>query len=252
MTLKQSFAWWSFQQKKDPVGDLLDFAASIGFNGVDFLDPEHWERAKALGLQLVIIDGHEKIEVGFNDTNNHAQLAEEVRRNLDIAVENGVLNLALASGDWNGPPHDGIAACIDGIAPLAIEAEAANVGLLLEPLNSKIDHHGHECNSTAWAVAVLDGVGSPALQVLYDVYHMQIMEGDLLRTMATNFHCIGHVHTAGVPGRGELNDDQEINWKAIARFMEDRHYPGFIGHELIPKGSPAAALKEAFDIFDAV
>jgi hydroxypyruvate isomerase len=78
------------------------------------------------------------------------------------------------------------------------------------------------------------------------------MEGDLLRTMAANFHCIGHIHTAGVPGRGELNDDQEINWTAIARFMEDRHYPGFIGHEFIPKGDSAAALKEAFDIFDAV
>src|ERR1700753_600158 len=151
MTLKQSFAWWSFQHGRQPECDLLEPAASIGYAGVDFLDPKHWPRAKGLGLQLVIIDVHEKIEVGFNDQRNHAKLADELRRNLQVAVENGVLNLSVASGDWDGPSHDGISACIDGIAPLRAQPEAAGVGLLIEPLNTKVDHHGHECNSTAWA-----------------------------------------------------------------------------------------------------
>jgi hydroxypyruvate isomerase len=248
--IKQGFAWWSFEMASRQVPDLLRQAATIGYQGVDFLPRDRWQEARDLGLELTIIDGHEHIEVGFNDRANHRALADEVRRNLELAVAEGVLNLSVASGNWSGPPHDGISICAEGLAPLAAEAEAANVGLLLEPLNTKVDHAGHECDSTAWAVAVIEQVGSPALRMLYDVYHMQIMEGDLIRTIRSNFPYIGHVHTAGVPGRAELDDRQEVNWRAIAAVLQEHDYAGYVTHEFIPKGDPVVALRQAFEIFD--
>lgn len=249
MNIKQGFAWWSFEEAPQQVPDLLRQAATIGYKGVDFLPRDRWQEAYDLGLELTVIDGHERIEVGFNDRANHRALADEVRRNLEIATAEGILNLSVASGDWFGPPHDGISICVEGLAPLAAEAEAANVGLLLEPLNTKVDHAGHECDSTTWAVAVIEQVGSPALRMLYDTYHMQIMEGDLIRTIRAKLRHIGHVHTAGVPGRAELDDRQEVNWQAIAAVLREHDYPGYVTHEFIPQGDPVAALRQAFEVF---
>jgi hydroxypyruvate isomerase len=249
MTYKQGFAWWSFDEAVHRDPDLLETAAATGFDGVDFLPREHWVRAKALGLELSIIDGHHAIEVGFNSRDNHKSLSDQVRRNLALAVDEGIRNLSVAAGDWTGPPHDGIGLCVEALGPLAVEAEAAGVGLLLEPLNTKVDHAGHECDSTAWAAAVVEQVGSPALQILYDAYHMQIMEGDLIRTIRNTFPLIGHVHTAGVPGRAELDDRQEVNWKAIATTLADVGFTGYVTHEFIPRGDTAAALRQAYDIF---
>lgn len=189
------------------------------------------------------------VEVGFSDRANHRVLADEVRRNLDIAIAGGVRNLAVVSGDWSGPPHDGVSICAEGLAPLAAEAEAANVRLLLEPLNTKVDHPGQECDSTDWAAAVIEQVGSPALRMLYDMYHMQIMEGNLIRTIREKFPLIGHVHAAGVPGRAELDNRQEVNWRAIAAALRELDYPGYVTHEFIPRGDPVAALRQAFEIF---
>jgi hydroxypyruvate isomerase len=247
---RQAFAWWSFEEAPHHHPDLLTAVTKIGFEGVDFLPPRLWPQARQFGLELVIIDGHKHLEIGFNDPGQHRDLADQVRRNLELAVANGVRNLSVASGDRRGQdPAAGIAACVDGLAPLADEALAAGVGLLLEPLNTKIDHAGHDCDSTAWGLAVIDQVASPALRLLYDAYHMQIMEGDLIRTVGTYLDRIGHIHTAGVPGRHELDDTQEVNWKAIAGLLRDRSYAGYVTHELIPRGDPVAALRQAYDIF---
>jgi hydroxypyruvate isomerase len=250
MTIKQSFAWWAFEEAGHRTPELLDVAADIGLAGVDFLPPALWPRARALGLELVVVDGHEPIEVGFNDPARHGSLRDQVRRALDVAVREGVLNLAVMGGDRCGAPDDeAIAACVAGLTPLAREAADAGVGLLLEPLNVKVDHPGHQCSSTAWGRAVIDGVGSPALRLLYDAYHMQIMEGDLLRTIDANIDRIGHVHTAGVPGRHELDHRQEVNWAAIARRLGELGYDGYVGHEFIPLGDPSVALWQAFTVF---
>ncbi|MEY9933133.1 hydroxypyruvate isomerase [Catenulispora sp. GP43] len=247
---RQSFAWWSFTEPTPPPGDLLAQAKAIGFEGVDFLPEEHWPHAAELGLELVIIDGHMPLEEGFIDPHRHEELREQVRVALKKAVANNVRYVAVASGD-RGPqtPEDAITACVEGLAPLAAEAEAAGVGLLLEPLNTKVDHAGHECASTAWAAEVVERVGSPALRILYDFYHSQIMEGDLLRTVDQYFPLIGHFHTAGVPGRHEIDERQEINYPAVAAHLRELGYQGFVSHEFVPLTDAAGALRQAFEVF---
>jgi hydroxypyruvate isomerase len=250
VSYRQSFAWWSFAEAPHQHPDLLRLAASIGLDGVDFLPEELWPQARDLGLDLVVVDGHESIEIGFNDRAHHRDLTDQVLRALDRAVDAGVLNLSVMSGDTTGASdEEAVAICAEGIAPLAEQAEAAGVGLLLEPLNTKVDHPGHQCRTTAWGAAVVDKVGSPALRLLYDVYHMQLMEGDLLRTIDAHLDRIGHFHTAGVPGRQELDHRQEVNWSAIGLFLRERGYQGFVGHEFVPRGDPEAALRQAHALF---
>jgi hydroxypyruvate isomerase len=251
MTYSQSFAWWSFVPGDEDPDRLLAAAALIGYRGVDFLPRPLWPRARDAGLELVVIDGHESIDVGFSDARRHAQLRDEVRGALELAVDEGVAFLAVASGNAPEPraAADGIAVCAEGLAPVADEAVAAGVPLLLEPLNTKVDHPGHECDTTLWGAAVIDAVGSPGLRLIYDVYHMQLMEGDLVRTLEANFDRIAHVHTAGCPGRHELDDDQEVNWGHISRTLSRLDYGGYVAHEFIPRGDPRAALRDAFEIF---
>jgi hydroxypyruvate isomerase len=156
------------------------------------------------------------------------------------------------SGDRIGDGADApaIAACIEGLAPVVAHAEQAGVRLLMELLNSKVDHPGHQCDRTAFGAEVVRTIGSPALRLLYDGYHMQLMEGDLMRTIRANIDLIGHVHTAGAPGRRDLDDRQEIHWPAIAGLLRHLGYQGWVGHEFIPRGDPVAALRAALVQFD--
>lgn len=249
---EQGFAWWSFAGPDEHGPSLLAEAAAIGYRGVDFLPPSLWPVARDCGLEPVLADGHESLEVGFNDRANHAALADEVRRSLELAHREGVYSLAVNAGNrGTASDTDAIAICAEGLAPLAEEAAAAGVVLLLEPLNSKIDHPGNQCDSTAWAASVVDVVGSPGLRLLYDGYHMQIMEGDLSRTIAEYHDRIAHVHTAGVPGRHELDDRQEVNWGAIAQLLRDLGFDGHVAHEFVPRGDAVAALRDAFAVFSA-
>jgi hydroxypyruvate isomerase len=246
---KQGFAWWSFGADAASAPSLLRAAADIGYRGVDFLPPELWQSARRAGLDVLIIDGHVPLDVGFNDVSKHLDLSAQVRKAIGVAAAEAVPFVAVASGDRIAGSPDGLTACVDGLAPLAAEAHTAGVVLLIEPLNSKVDHPGHECDRTEWAAALVDRVGSPGLRMLYDFYHAQIMEGDLLRTVETHLPRIAHFHTAGVPGRHELDDVQEINWRAIARMLDARGYTGYVTHEFIPRGAPIDALRHAFEIF---
>lgn len=250
MTFHQGFAYWAFVEHREPVPGLLAAAAEIGLTGVDFLPEGLWPQARDAGLELITIDGHMPLEVGFIDDENHAALSDQVRRGLDLAVANEVRYVAVASGDRSAKTgNDAISVCVDGLGPLALEAEKAGVPLLLEPLNTKVDHAGHECDTTAWAAEVVDRVGSPGLRILYDFYHAQIMEGDLLRTVGANLHRIAHFHTAGVPGRHELDDQQEINYRGIAAGLRGFGYEGYVMHEFLPRTDPIAALRHAYSVF---
>jgi len=250
--IRQSFAWWSFTAGREvEPAVLLREAAAAGAMGVEMLPEPLWPVARDAGLSLVTLTGH-TLERGFNDRSLHAALRDEVRRNIDSAAAGGVEAVIVFSGNRIGDGADApaIDACIEGLAPVVAHAEQAGVRLLMELLNSKVDHPGHQCDRTAFGAAVVQGVGSPALRLLYDGYHMQLMEGDLSRTIRAHFDLIGHVHTAGAPGRRDLDDRQEINWPAIAGLLRHLGYQGWVGHEFVPRGDPIPALRAAVAQFE--
>lgn len=244
--MRLCFAWWAFTwgREVEPRA-FLQAARDAGSEGVEMLPPPLWPLARELGLAVPTYSAS-KPERGFNDPARHPRLSDEVRRAIALCAGGGVPNLVVFSGDRRGRSDaDGIAACVDGLGPLAAEAAAAGVTLLLELLNSKVDHPDYQCDRTAWGVEVVRQVASPGLKLLYDAYHMQIMEGDLLRTLKAHLPLIGHVHTAGVPGRRDLDGRQEVNWPGIAGLLRHLGYDGWVGHELIPRGDPLAALAAA-------
>lgn len=251
--MRQSFAWWSFTHGRDvEPGAFLRAAGRAGVAGVEMLPQPLWREARDAGLALVTVSGH-ALEHGFNDPARHAALSDEVRGCIDAAAAGGVESVIVFAGSRFGDGADApaIAACVEGLAPLAAHAAQSGVQLLLELLNSKVDHPGHQCDRTVFGADIVRQVNTPALKLLYDGYHMQLMEGDLSRTIKANFDLIGHVHTAGAPGRRDLDDRQEINWRAIAGVLRRLGYDRWVGHEFVPRGEPIAALAQAVALFDA-
>lgn len=248
--MRQSFAWWSFTTGRDvDPAAFLRGAAAAGAEGVEMLPDAYWSIARDLGLEIVTVTGH-KLEAGFNDPSRHAELQTEVRHVIDAAAAGGALSVIVFAGNrfGDGADEPAIQACAAGLAPLIAHANAAGVQLLIELLNSKVDHPGQQCDRTAFGAEVARR--SPGLKLLYDGYHMQLMEGDLSRTIKANLDLIGHVHTAGAPGRRDLDDRQEINWRAIAGLLRHHGYAHWVGHEFIPRGEPIAALKAAIALFN--
>lgn len=249
--MRQSFAWWSFTMGREvDAPAFLAEAAAAGVQGVEMLPRAHWPAARDAGLKIVTLSGH-ALEQGFNDPARHAALRDEVRRKIDDAAGNVDAVIVFAGNRFgDGADAPAIAACVDGLAPVAAHAEQAGVRLLLELLNSKVDHPGQQCDRTAFGAEIVRQVNSPTLRLLYDGYHMQLMEGDLSRTIKANFDLIGHVHTAGAPGRHDLDDRQEINWRGIAGLLRRLHYDHWVGHEFVPRGDPIAALRQACALFE--
>jgi len=250
--MRQSFAWWSFTMGREiePAAFLRE-AAAAGAKGVEMLPPALWPVAHDLGLTIVTETGH-KLEEGFNDPARHAGLQDEIRRKIDAAAKGGVEAVIVFAGNRFGDGSDerAIAACVEGLRPVVAHAEGAGVRVLMELLNSKVDHPGQQCDRTAFGAAVAQQLAG--LKLLYDGYHMQLMEGDLSRTIKANLDLIGHVHTAGAPGRRDLDDRQEINWRGVAGLLRRLKYDHWVGHEFIPRGEPIAALKTAIALFDSV
>jgi len=249
--LRQAFAWWSFAHGRAAAEAeaLLRSAADIGFDGVEMLPEPLWRAAGDAGLEVVTLTGHD-LDVGFNDPANHSAVSKQVTKMIDTASVGRVPCVIVFSGK-RGAASDAAAVghCAAGLAPLAEYARSRGVMLLLETLNSKVDHPGAQCDHSAWGLDVVKRVGSPNLRLLYDCYHMQIMEGDLMRTLKTNLEWIGHIHTGGVPGRRDLDDRQEVNWRAIAELLKRQQFAGWVGHEFIPRADPRGALQQAYDLF---
>jgi hydroxypyruvate isomerase len=251
--MRQSFAWWSFTMGGDvEPASFLRQAKAAGVQGVEMLPDAHWPIARDVGLELVTATGH-KLEEGFNDPAHHTALRDEVRRKIDTAAGGGCEAVIVFAGNRFGDGDDdrAIAACVEGLTPVVAHAAEAGVRLLIELLNSKVDHPGQQCDRTAFGAEIVRQVASPALKLLYDGYHMQLMEGDLSRTIKANLDLIGLVHTAGAPGRRDLDDRQEINWRGIAGLLRHLDYGRWVGHEFIPRGEPIAALRQAVALFDA-
>jgi hydroxypyruvate isomerase len=174
-----------------------------------------------------------------------------MRQNIQKAAAAKLPNVITFSGNRRGMNDDeGKANCITGLNRVKKYAEDAGVTICLELLNSKVDHKDYMCDHTAWGVDVMKAVNSPRVKLLYDIYHMQIMEGDVIRTIRANAQHIAHYHTGGVPGRAEIDDTQELNFRRVMQAIADTGYTGFVGQEFVPRRDPIASMKQAFEICD--
>jgi hydroxypyruvate isomerase len=246
--IKQSFAWWCVNQKTNNPAQFMRQAREIGYEGVDLLPRDLWDTARAAGL-VISAFGVGSLTEGLNRLEHHDEIEAEFLQTLDQAVQYGIPNLIVFSGNRAGISEEqGALNTAAGLKRLAPAAEAKGVTLVLELLNSKIDHNDYQCDHTAWGVLVMNLVNSPAVKLLYDIYHMQIMEGDTIRTIRANSAYIGHIHTAGNPGRQDLDDTQEINYPPIMRAIKETGYKGFVGQEFMSKGDPIEALRAAYNL----
>ncbi|MBW8773128.1 MAG: TIM barrel protein [Gemmatimonadetes bacterium] len=206
--LKQSVSRWPYESI--PLPEFARRCKGIVLAAIDLLQPEEWKVVQDAGLVASMGYPSKRddfLTTGFNDVANHPMLLKELEAALPRAA----------------------------------------VTLCVELLNSRIDHHDYQGDHAAWGVEVMQGVGSPRVKLLYDIYHMQIMDGDIIRTIRDNIQYFGHFHTGGVPGRHELDDTQELNWRAVARAIADLGFQGFVAHEFVPTRDPMTSLKEAFE-----
>jgi hydroxypyruvate isomerase len=229
--------------------DFLRTVAEIGYGAIDLVPQEYWPLVRQHGLSIAAIDGHESIADGLNRRENHARIAREIRDRLVLAEQWGISHLICFSGNRDGlDDATGAEITVEGLRRVADEAEDAGVTIVLELLNSKVDHADYQCDHTAWGIEVCRMAGSPRVKLLYDIYHMQIMEGDIIRTIQTCHPFVGHYHTAGNPGRNEIDQTQELNYPAIMQAIASTGYTGYIGQEFLPRGDPVTALKTAFEL----
>jgi hydroxypyruvate isomerase len=246
--LKQSVSRWCYG--KMPLDELCKQAKAIGLKGIDLLDEPDWEIAIAHGLEVAMPNGPSGIKDAWTDPANHEALCKKSFELFPKLAALGIRNMILLSGNRKGlSDEEGLNNCVSGIKQIIPAAEKANITLVMELLNSKRDHKDYMCDHTAWGAALGDKLGSKNFKLLYDVYHMQIMEGDIIETIRKYKDYIGHYHTGGVPGRHEINATQEINYRAVCEAIVETGFTGFLAHEFIPKGSdPIASLREAYEI----
>jgi hydroxypyruvate isomerase len=221
----------------------------MGLVAIDLLQPEEWPVVRDAGLVPSMgypTKRDDFIPTGFNDRANHPMLLRELEMTIPLAAKAGVPNVIAMFGNRRGKSDaEGIDASIEGLSKIKTLAEEQGVTVCVELLNSKVDHKDYQGDHTAFGVAVMKGVGSPRVKLLYDIYHMQIMEGDVIRTIRDNIAYLGHFHTGGVPGRHELDDSQELNWHAIAGAIADTGFNGYMAHEFVPTREPLVSLREA-------
>ena len=239
-------AWWCFAPERMTPEALVRAAADIGYAGIELADEEHWPRIVDAGLVIATARAHRSLEDGLNRRENHDRIEREIQANLALAERWRIPVLICFSGNRGGLDDEaGAERTGEGLRRVAGAAEDAGVTLALELLNSKVDHPDYQCDRTDWGVKVCEWVASPRVKLLYDVYHMQIMEGDVVRTIQRHHAHVGHYHVAGNPGRHEPDDTQELNYPAIFRAIRATGYAGYVGIEFIPRGDPVAALKAA-------
>lgn len=257
MRIQQSICYPLFMPEDGILEDLVKEAAEIDYKAIELWAiptdiAEIAEMAKRHGLVVASMSGHGSLQDGLNKRSNHDRIEAELIDAIDLADKYDVPGLICFSG--NRQPHmseiEAIEAVADGLKRVAPYAEQKGVNLNLELLNSKVDHPGYQCDHTAWGVAVCERVNSPRVKLLYDIYHMQIMEGHVIATICDNLKWIGHFHTAGVPGRHDLDDEQELNYRGICRAIAATDYDLYLGHEFKPKGDLSQAMRDAFAVCD--
>jgi hydroxypyruvate isomerase len=242
--LNQSLCRWCYA--KTPIEELAKEAAALGIKAMDLVDPKEWDAVKNAGLQLTVVPGPTSIPNGLNRKEDHDAIEQRMRPLIEAAAKAKAKSIIVFSGNRKGMADDlGAENTIIGLNRLKKYAEETGVMIVMELLNSKVNHKDYMCDHTAWGAKVMKEVGSPMVKLLYDIYHMQIMEGDVIRNIRDNFAYIGHYHTGGNPGRNEIDDTQELNYPAIAKAVADLNFTGYFAHEFVPKRQWLASLTQA-------
>ncbi|MHA8065221.1 hydroxypyruvate isomerase family protein [Aquirufa sp. ROCK2-A2] len=241
---------------KIPFEELVVNAKKIGLQSIELTGPDEWDILKKYDMTAAIGWGKYPEGMGlpnfFNKVKNHDLLVQFYEDLIPKAAKAGVKNLITFSGNRNGlSDEQGLINCKMGLQRIMKTAEKYDVTISMELLNSKVNHKDYQADHTEWGAVLCEMVGSDKFKLLYDIYHMQIMEGDVIATIKKNYQYISHYHTGGVPGRNEIDETQELNYSAIIKAIYDTGYKGFIGQEFIPaKADKMASLEQAVKICD--
>ncbi|GAA4272542.1 TIM barrel protein [Aquimarina gracilis] len=249
--INHSVCRWCYQ--KIPLQEFAQKGKDIGLKAIDLLKPEEWKIVQDAGLKCSLAtDTFASITHGFNDPANHQKLQKQYVELISKASHAGIKQVIVFSGNRNGISDEvGIENCAVGLDPLVKHAERNKVTLIIELLNSKVDHKDYQCDRTPWGVNLVDKIGSSSFKLLYDIYHMQIMEGDIIATITKYKDYINHYHTGGVPGRNEINNNQELYYPAIMKAVLATGFKGYVAQEFIPTyENKLEALKEGITICD--
>jgi hydroxypyruvate isomerase len=248
--LRQSVTRWTYRSIALP--DLCRAAADIGLGAIDLLEESDWAAVRPFGLVCSMgYAGGGSIADGLNVKANHEAIVANFTRLIPRAEAERVPNVITFFGNRRGmTDQEAIGNCVDGLNRVKKIAEDHGVTICVELLNSKIDHKDYQGDRTAFGAEIIRAVASSRVKLLFDIYHMQIMEGDIIRTIRANRDIIGHFHTGGVPGRHELDDTQEINWRAVCRAIADGGFGGYVAHEFTPTRDPLTSLRDAVTLCD--
>jgi hydroxypyruvate isomerase len=225
----------------------------VGVGAIDLIGPKNWEILKKYDIHCSMCNGAEiGIPDGFNDPKFHDQLEKNYTEVIPLVAKAGYQNIIAFSGNRRGMDDEtGLKNCEIGIKKILSLAEKHNVIITMELLNSRVDHKDYMCDKSAWGIELCKRISSENFKLLYDIYHMQIDEGDIIRTIRNNHQYFGHYHTAGNPGRNDLDDKQEIYYPPIMQAIVDSGFKGYVSHEFIPKGEDKiAALGHAVQVCD--
>ncbi|MBT0812767.1 TIM barrel protein [Litoribacter ruber] len=236
-----------------PIADFCDLVKSLGFNAIDLVGPADWPVLQEKGVDSSMCNGAEiNLVQGFNNTDYHSQLWKNYQEMIPLVSKAGFKNLICFSGNRDGiADEEGLENSVKGLEKLLPLAEKHGVVLQMELLNSKVDHPGYMADNSPWGVELAKRLDSDNFKLLYDIYHMQINEGDVIRTIQDNHQYFGHYHTAGNPGRNEINETQELNYRAIMKAIVETGFEGYVAQEfIITRENRRESLKEAVEICD--
>ncbi|MBS1952074.1 MAG: Hydroxypyruvate isomerase [Cytophagales bacterium] len=249
--INHSVCQWCYSDL--PLEKLCEASKEMGIKSIDLLNSTQWATASKYGLTCAMAYACEpSLTKGFNDVSLHGKLLKGYSEGIPLAANAGLKNVICFSGSTNGlTSEQGLENCARGLDPVMKVAAKYNMTVSMELLNSKVDHKDYQCNHTEWGVRLCEKLGSENFKLLYDIYHMQIMEGDVIATIRKYIKYISHFHTGGVPGRNEIDDTQELNYAAIMRAIVKTGFTGYVAQEFIPsKNDKLASLKQGITICD--
>jgi hydroxypyruvate isomerase len=248
--LKQSVSRWCYN--KIPMDDFARAVADMGLTAIDLLEEKDWATIAKYGLICSMgYAGGGTIPEALNNKANHDAIVKSFEETIPRAAKMKVPNVITFFGNRKGISDEQAKEnCVIGLNRVKKVAENEGVTICVELLNSKVDHKDYHGDHTPFGVEIIKAVGSPRVKLLYDIYHMQIMEGDVIRTIRQNKDYIAHFHTGGVPGRNELDNTQELNWGTVCKAILDTGFTGYVAHEFVPKRDPLTSLREAVALCD--